>query len=103
MPIAADQQVTHVKIGPSPETEYKNFPRMIYHVIEKPTVVTSQEELEKFLDRGWSTTPVKMNELAILDVKISEVEQMLSQLKAKRKEMIAQKKHDQETIEKCQP
>lgn len=101
MPIAADQQVPHVKMGPGEVPDIREFPRMIYHVIEGTKIVQTQEELDAALEAGWSKTPIQLNELAILDTKIAETKAMLKDLEAKRKVMAAQKQREQEAHEKC--
>jgi hypothetical protein len=104
MPITPiEKTYSDVKIGPDEPVEYKEFPRMIYHVIEGRKIVETKEELDAHLEAGWSKTPIKLNEIAILDARIAETEVVLKDLKAKRKAMVAQKQRDEEAIEKCQP
>lgn len=53
-------------------TEHKDdYPRMVYHVVESPVIVYSDEELQFHLDRGWSRTPKDFSELEALKAKIA--------------------------------
>lgn len=91
---------SQVKIGPDGPVVYAEFPKMIYHVIKKPEIVHTQEELDVLLAAGWSTTPVKMNELAILDTKIAETEEELRKMRQARTKLVAQKKAEKKAEER---
>ena len=67
--------------------DYREFPRMIYHVVEPARIVASREEMEQALAEGWTESPVRFSEAAALDAKITETEALLKELKRKRKEL----------------
>ncbi len=66
---------------------YREFPKMMYHVVKPARIVTSREEMEQALAEGWAESQVRFSEAAVLDAKIAEMEAMLKELKKKKKEL----------------
>jgi hypothetical protein len=66
---------------------YREFPKMMYHVVKPARIVTGREEMEQALAEGWAESQVRFSEAAVLDAKIAETEAMLKELKKKRKEL----------------
>lgn len=62
----------------------QDFPKMIYHVVEEPIIVQTEEGLQEMLEAGWSESPVVFSEAKALDAKIAELETRLKDLKKKR-------------------
>lgn len=48
-----------------------DFPRMIYHVVDAPVIVYDKVELDDYLEKGWSLTPVLFDEIKALQAKIA--------------------------------
>ncbi len=66
---------------------YKEYPRMVYHLVHSPRVVQDSGEMARAKEEGWSEQPVEATEASMLDAKIAETETMLKELKRKRKEV----------------
>jgi hypothetical protein len=47
------------------------FPCVVYHVVEGDRTISNQKDLDFYLERGWSQTPVKYSEKAALESKIA--------------------------------
>jgi hypothetical protein len=56
------------------------FPQMLYHIVENPIIVQNKQELDKYLEQGWSKTPKDFDEIKLVKAKIkyhqSEVERL---------------------------
>ena len=59
-----------------------DFPQMIFHIIEPQRVVNDKEELQYYIDRGWSMTSVEFDEIKMVKTKISHHEAEAQRLKA---------------------
>jgi len=67
------------------------YPRMIYHIIEDPIVVQSEEEMNEYIKKGWAKSPVLFTEINALNAKIayykSEIERLNEILTQKQAEI----------------
>ena len=58
----------------------KNYPAMIYHLIDGERVVHSEEEKKRFLDAGWSDKRIPFNEVNAIKAKIASHEAEIRKL-----------------------
>lgn len=47
------------------------YPKMIYHIVEEPIIVQDKDEESKYLNRGWSISPVQFDEIRAVEAKIA--------------------------------
>jgi len=58
-----------------------DYPRMLYHFVEDPITVMSEEEENTYLEKGWERSPVVFNEIKLLEAKIAYYESEIVILK----------------------
>ncbi len=66
---------------------YREFPKMMYHVVKPARIVAGREEMEQALGEGWAESPVAFSEATVLEAKIAETEVLLRELRRKKKEL----------------
>jgi mannose-1-phosphate guanylyltransferase len=61
-------------------TEKHDFPKMLFHVVEKPIVVNDEEEQKLYAAKGWQETSVVFDAYNLLKAKIAYYEDILHDL-----------------------
>ena len=75
-----------------PEYEHKDYPRMLYHVIEPQKTVNSEEEENEWIEKGWTISPGTFNERMSLTAEIKAMEESIRAKKARRSQLEKEEK-----------
>jgi chromatin segregation and condensation protein Rec8/ScpA/Scc1 (kleisin family) len=82
------------------------YPSMLYHIVELPVIVHSEQEEIEWTAKGWQRERKEFDEYTLLKAKISHYEELLQDLYAKR-ELVHEKfdieKQEEETPVKRKP
>jgi Skp family chaperone for outer membrane proteins len=72
------------------DNNFKAFPQMIYHLAEGQKIVNTKEELDVYLNRGWLTSPAKLQEKDRLEDMIAHYRAELKRMENELKNLISQ-------------